>query len=191
MGSSLAAESTNNNTTNAGPGQNGGTPPEKPDGDRGEDQVERCGGGPEEAKPRMPDGEGGSGEGGQAPGGGANTQTYDYSGTMSGALTADGEEVSSDGESIRADTADQNALLAENGGTLTVSNGSVEKSGDDDNGDNCNFYGINSIALAVGQESKMIITDTILNAISTDRMLFSLQTMPRYIEGSDNYYKFR
>lgn len=186
----FAAESTNNNTTNAGPGQNGGTPPEKPDGDSGEAPSGEMPGGEapdgntDKTPPAMPDGEGGSGEGGQAPGGGANTQTYDYSGTMSGALTADGEEVSSDGESIRADTADQNALLAENGGTLTVSNGSVEKSGDDDNGDNCNFYGINSIALAVGQESKMIITDTILNAISTgSNAIFSTDNATVYSKG--------
>jgi hypothetical protein len=100
-------------------------------------------------------------------GGGADTQTYDYAGTLSGAKTADGTEESSDNEEITADQADQNGLLAQNKGTLTVKNGTIKKSGDDDDGDNCNFYGINSVSLTVGEGSLSKISDTELGATST------------------------
>lgn len=97
-------------------------------------------------------------------GGGANTMTYDYAGTLTGALTADGQEKTSESETYAADAADQNAALSENGGTLTITNGSLTKSGDDTNGDNCNFYGVNSILLAVGDNSKAYVSDTKLSA---------------------------
>lgn len=120
--------------------------------------------------------------GGSASGGGADTQTYDYSGTMSGALTADGEEVTSDGESTVAETADQNAALATNGGTLTITNGTLTKSGDDTNGDNCNFYGINSIALAVGDGTTMYISDSSLSADSEgSNGVFSTDSATAYV----------
>ena len=112
----------------------------------------------------------GNAPGGEAPGGaqggGANTMTYDYTGTLSGALTADGEEVTSDSETSTASDADQNAALAENAGTLTITNGTLEKSGDDTNGDNCNFYGINSILLSVNDDSFAYIANSTLNADS-------------------------
>lgn len=98
--------------------------------------------------------------------GGADTMAYDYSGSYSGALTADGEEVTSDGESYSATDADQNAALVENGGTLTLTGGTLEKSGDDTNGDNCNFYGVNSILLSVGESSLAVVSDTDLSATS-------------------------
>ena len=130
-----------------------GAPSAPPDGSQG-------GGTP-------PDGQGGtppSGSGGG--GGGADTMTYDYSGTLSGALTADGAEKTSDGETIAAAAADQNAALSENGGTLTVTNGTLTKSGDDTNGDNCNFYGVNSIVLAAGSGSKAYVSGSTLTASS-------------------------
>lgn len=106
--------------------------------------------------------------GGAAPGGagGADTMTYDYTGALSGALTADGEAVTSDGQTTAASAADQNAALAENGGTLTVTNGTLEKSGDDSNGDNCNFYGVNAILLAVGDGSAAYVSNSSLTADS-------------------------
>lgn len=99
-------------------------------------------------------------------GGGADTMTYDYSGTLSGALSADGTDVSSDGETTAATASDQNAALVQNGGTLTVKNGTLTKSGDDDNGDNCNFYGVNSIVLAVGDGSTAYVSGSSLSAES-------------------------
>ena len=115
-----------------------------------------------------PDGAAPGGQSGSAPsgGGGANTMTYDYSGTLSGVLTADGAEKSSDGETSVSTTADQNAALAENGGALTITKGTLTKSGDDTNGDNCNFYGINSILLAVGDGSKAYVSGSSLSADS-------------------------
>lgn len=61
---------------------------------------------------------------GASPSGGVNTMSFDYSGTYSGAITADGTQVSSDGESFDASEADENAALAENGGTI-IANGAT------------------------------------------------------------------
>ena len=99
-------------------------------------------------------------------GGGADTMTYDYSGSVSGALSGDGQEVTSDGETYSTSTVDQNAALVANSGTLTITNGTFTKSGDDSNGDNCNFYGINSILLALNSGSKAYISDSTLTADS-------------------------
>lgn len=100
-------------------------------------------------------------------GGGANTMSYDYTGSYTATLTADATEQTSDGETIESTTADQNAALATNGGTLTITNSKLIKSGDSDNADNNNFYGTNSIALVVGDDSKAIISGSTLSASSS------------------------
>lgn len=134
-----------------------GNPPSGENGKPGDGQGPQ--GNPPDGQPG-----GGNGQPGNPPDGqgGPNTQSYDYSGTLSGKLTADGEEVSSDNETIRTTTADENAALVENGGTLKITNGKLQKSGDDTNGDNCNFYGINSILLAVGEKSTAYISNSAL-----------------------------
>jgi hypothetical protein len=114
-----------------------------------------------------PDGTGG-GQGG-APsggGGGANTTTFDFSGSYTGALSADNASQTSSNETYSATDSDQNAALAQNGGTLTITGDTLTKSGDDTNGDNCNFYGLNSILLSVGSSSKALVSDTKLSASS-------------------------
>lgn len=146
---------------NQPPSSDSGTPPEKPDGESSDGQT----------PPDMPSGENGEGQtppDGQGPqgGGGANTQTFDYSGSYSGTLTASGSENSSSGESLEATESDQNVALAQDGGTLTIDNDTLTKSGDDTNGDNCNFYGLNSIALTVGSDSLTKISNSSLNATS-------------------------
>lgn len=141
------ADTASNNVENVGPG--GDQPPEKPPGDQ---------------QPTPPDGEQPPAKPGE---GGADTMEYDYQGELSGALTADGEEVNSDGETISTDTVDQNAALAQNGGSLTITNGTLSKSGSDTNGDNCNFYGINSIILGVNEDSVVKVSDSKLTADST------------------------
>lgn len=99
--------------------------------------------------------------GGAGAGGGADTQSFDYTGSYSGTKTADGQQVSSSDESIEATGTDTNALLAENGGTLDVDNATITKSGDDtQDQDGCNFYGVNSGALAVGSGSALHIGDS-------------------------------
>ena len=124
-------------------------PPEKPPGDQ---------------QPTPPDGEQPPDKPGE---GGADTMEYDYTGELSGVLTADGEEVTSEGETISTETVNQNVALAQNGGDLTITDATLEKSGSDTNGDNCNFYGINSIILGVGEDSCVKVSDSALTADST------------------------
>ncbi|WP_236036741.1 adhesin [Bifidobacterium simiiventris] len=100
-------------------------------------------------------------------GGGADTMSYDYSGSYTAALTADGKEVTSSSDTTTATDADQNAALAQNGGTLTIENATLTKSGDSDNADNNNFYGTNSISLTVGDGSKTVISGSKLTASSS------------------------
>ncbi len=140
--------------------QDGGTPPEMPSGEGGP------GNGSSDGQPgEPPDGNGGGmGAGGGM--GGANTMTFDYSGTYSGTVAADGESISENGESFNAIESDVNAALAQNGGSLTLSDVTLTKSGDDTNGDNCNFYGLNSVLLAVGEASSVTIQDSKLSATS-------------------------
>jgi trimeric autotransporter adhesin len=161
-GMTVHATNTTAKTTQSVEGSGGGP------GD-GQSGAVPSGGGPSGEAPsgEAPSGEAPSGEAPSGGGmGGANTMTYDYTGTLSGALTADGEEVKSDSESYTASTADQNAALAQNAGTLTITNGTFNKSGDDTNGDNCNFYGLNSILLAVNSGSAAYISDSSLSAES-------------------------
>ena len=154
------------NPPSDGNGQ-GGNPPSGGNGSSGDGTSSS--GNPQDGKGNPPSDAGGKPGDGQGPQGtppdgqgGPNTQSYDYSGTLSGKLTADGEEVSSDNETISTTTADENAALVENGGTLKITNGKLQKSGDDTNGDNCNFYGINSILLAVGEKSTAYISNSAL-----------------------------
>lgn len=107
--------------------------------------------------------------GGNMPGGGgsgADAMTYDYTGTLSGTLTTDGDSQEASDQTITATDADVNAALAENGGALALSGVTLEKSGDDTNGDNCNFYGVNSILLATGEGSTAKVSNSKLNATS-------------------------
>ncbi|WP_239512332.1 beta strand repeat-containing protein [Bifidobacterium aerophilum] len=99
-------------------------------------------------------------------GGGADTMSYDYSGSYTAALTADGKEVTSSDDTTATD-ADQNATLAQNGGTLTITDATLTKSGNSDNADNNNFYGTNSISLTVGDDSKTVISGSTLTASSS------------------------
>lgn len=105
--------------------------------------------------------------GGGQMGGGADTMKFDYSGSYSATLTADGESKTSDGETTEATSSDQNTALAQNSGTLTIKNATLNKSGDSDNADNNNFYGTNSISLTVGEGSKTVISDSTLNSTSS------------------------
>ncbi len=107
---------------------------------------------------------GGAPQGGGA--GGADTMSFDYTGTYTGAIEANGTEVEASAEAYAASEADQNAALAQAGGTLTLDTVTLTKEGDDTNGDNCNFYGVNSILTAVGSESAAYVNDCDLTAVS-------------------------
>lgn len=94
---------------------------------------------------------------GASPSGSDNTMSFDYSGTYSGAITADGTQVSSDGESFDASEADENAALAENGGTLSLTGATLTKSGDDTNGGTIIANGVT--ATTQGDHSATVATD--------------------------------
>lgn len=148
--SDKTAKSKSKQSPKPGNGSSGGAQGEPPsDGHGGSD------GQPPAGEKQPPDGQNGA----FGQGGGANTQSYDYRGTNKGELTANKK-------SVNSATADVNALLAKSGGTLTVKNSKVTKSGDDTNGDNVNFYGINSSALAVGKGSKLFISKTSISSTS-------------------------
>lgn len=108
----------------------------------------------------------GQGQPGSGMQGGADTMSFDISGSYAGAIAADGEGISSDGESFTATEADQNAALVQNGGTLTLENALLQKYGDDTDGDRCNFYGVNSILTAVGEGSSATVSNSSLTATS-------------------------
>ncbi|TDP51968.1 autotransporter outer membrane beta-barrel domain-containing protein [Aminicella lysinilytica] len=99
--------------------------------------------------------------------GGPNTSTYDYSGTLSSTLTASGKTVSKNNKTIKSSTSDKNVVLAKSGGVLKLKNVTLKKSGSDSNGDNCNFYGLNSSVLAVGSKSNVYISKSNITSTST------------------------
>ena len=94
---------------------------------------------------------------GANPSGGTNTMSFDYSGTYSGAISADGTQVSSDGESFDASEADENAALAENGGTLSLTGATLMKSGDATYGGTIIANGVT--ATTQGDHSATVATD--------------------------------
>ncbi len=106
-------------------------------------------------EPTMMEGEQPSG------GGGANTQTFDYDGTYTATSTSNSKK-----ESLEATEEGQNVVLAQDGNSVTVKNSTLTKSGDQSDGDTTNFYGTNSIALAVGEDSTMYISNSELSADS-------------------------
>lgn len=123
----------------------------------------------------------GSGQGG----GGANTQTYDYTGSYSATLATNGQSVSSKGKSLSSTESGKNVALAQNGGTLTLANPTLAKSGDNTNGDDCNFYGVNSILLAVGSGSKAQVSKGTLTATSEgSNGIFATDSATVYANGT-------
>lgn len=119
---------TNDNTDNNRPG-------DPPDGDRPD---------------APPDGNGG-GPGGGGPGG-SSSADIDYKGAA--------EITSSDsqsGQTYNSSTADESALLISTPDEVTITDPTVNKIGDSDGGDNCNFYGLNA-AVLVKEGSNTTIT---------------------------------
>ncbi len=149
--------------------QAAGSVPDKPDGESGD-----MGGG---------SGSGMGDMGGGSAGGGANTQTFDYSGSYSATLSAtDGEEATSDSQTISATESLVNAIAAQGGATLTVTNATVTKSGDASDGDSCNFYGVNSIVLAVGEGSQVYLSESSLSADSEgSNAVFATDSATAYV----------
>ncbi len=128
----------------------GDTPPDMPEGEGG------MGGAPDGA----PGGEGGFG-------GGANTQTFDYDGTFQATVSADGTDEDIESATVEQTSEDSNVANAQNGGTLTIVDSTLTKSGEGSDADDDNFYGVNSIVLAVGEESTATVLRATLEATST------------------------
>ncbi len=97
-----------------------------------------------------PDGSGG-GPGGGGPGG-SSSADIDYKGAV--------EITSSDsqsGQKYDSSTADESALLISTSDDVTITDPTVNKTGNSDGGDNCNFYGLNA-AVFVKEGSNTTIT---------------------------------
>lgn len=91
-----------------------------------------------------------SGSSGQSgPGGGGGSQI------LKGAYVVDGVHATIDGGTWTSSTADQNVFLVVNGGSLTITNAAIEKSGDTASEDNSNFYGVNAAVLVAGKGSQV------------------------------------
>lgn len=105
-----------------------------------------------------PDGAPGGGPGG-APG--SSSADIDYSGATE--ITS---STSQDGQTYSSTTVDQSALLISTDGTVTINNPTVNKSGDSNGGDNCNFYGLNAAVLVKDGSSTTITGGTISTSAS-------------------------
>ena len=122
----------------------GGTPPDKPDGE---------GGG---TPPDKPDGNG-------APGGGFGGSSSEVIYGGSTEITAAATE---EGKTYSSDTANQSALMISTSDDVTISGLTVTKTGDSDGGDNCNFYGQNAAVLVKGGTMTTITGGTITSDAS-------------------------
>ena len=106
---------------------------------------------------------GGNGGGnGGGPGGDMNGGTEEAP-DLNGSKTVDATEETSDGDTVSSTTADENTILVKNGGSLTLENGTLDKTGDSSNADQSNFYALNAI-LAVTQGSTATISNTTLTS---------------------------
>ena len=102
------------------------------------------------------------------PGGGGGSQK------LSGAYIVDGVKATIDGGTWASMTADQNVFLVVNGGSLTLTNATITKSGDSTNEDACNFYGLNSAILVVGKGSSATVKNcTVTTASEGSNALFA------------------
>ena len=91
-----------------------------------------------------PDGEPPEGGPGGAPGGAPGSSSADIDYTAAKEVTS-AETISA--ETISSTSSDENALLVSTSENVTISDVTVNKSGDSDGGDNCNFYGLNATIL--------------------------------------------
>lgn len=98
-------------------------------------------------------------------GGGSMSESETGSVELTGAYEVDGISEKSDSNAIKTTESDQNAVLIKNGGSLVLTNSTLEKSGDTSDNDESSFYALNSIFAAVGGSSA-IISDTTLSSDS-------------------------
>ena len=86
--------------------------------------------------------------------------------TLSGAYVVDGIDAVIDGGTYSSTTADQAVFLVVNGGSLTIRNAEITKSGDTSNEEQSNFYGFNSAVLVAGEGSNVTVENTTITTQS-------------------------
>ena len=140
----------------------GGEPPEMPSGGMTPP------GGENGQPPEMPGGNapGGGFGGGTPPGGG--TSSFEY--TAAAEITAAAEVT---GETYDSETADESALIVNTADAVSLSEITVNKTGDSDGGDNCNFYGLNAGLLVMGGSVTTITGATVETSASGANGVFS------------------
>ena len=88
--------------------------------------------------------------------------------TLSGAYLVDGITATIDGGTFESTAADQTVFLVVNGGSLSITNARIAKSGDASTDgqhgvdDSYNFYGLNSAVVTVGEGSAVTVGETTL-----------------------------
>lgn len=102
---------------------------------------------------------GGSAPGGSAPKGGGTGTSSGGTQTLKGAYLVDGVHATIEGGTWRSTTADQNVFLVVNGGSLTIKDAAIVKSGNTASEDSSNFYGMNAAVLVVGEKSSLTMTN--------------------------------
>ncbi len=100
--------------------------------------------------------------GGNNPGQmGRNSSSIEYS-----AVTEITEDTTIENEKYLSESADENAILVTNGAEVTISNTTVNKTGDSDGGDDTSFYGINSGIIAK-DKANLILRDITITTDAT------------------------
>lgn len=110
-----------------------------------------------------PTNSGATGDGISAPPGGSSNGSG-LASTASGAYTVTGTTETQDGESYNTSNADQSAILVTNGGSLTLTNGTIASSGDSSSSDNSSFYGLNAVVLANSASRVDIANSTVTSS---------------------------
>ena len=93
--------------------------------------------------------------------------------TLSGAYLVDGISATIDGGTFESTTADQTVFLVVGGGSLSITNARITKSGDASTDgqhgvdDAYNFYGLNSAVVAVGEGSAVTVNETTLTTAAS------------------------
>lgn len=99
--------------------------------------------------------------------GGANTQSYDYTGSLSASVLANSTSRKLLNKTLSSSSKDKNVALIENAGTLTLNRVTLNKTGSSSNDDNNNFYGTNSVLLATGKKSTAYIKNSKIKSNAT------------------------
>ena len=113
-----------------------------------------------------PDGFGGGFGGGTPPG--AQSSSFEYA-----AATEITETASEDGAAYSSEAVDESALIVNTTEAVSLANISVNKTGDSNGGDNCNFYGLNAALLVMGGSTTTISKAAIETSASGANGVFS------------------